>query len=107
MEVRKDERNVFSCGAPNTASCISAHTHLCAVALATEVGARGPDGLCGGAAIDLRAGRAVGYGRTIVVCENNQTIQITAPSMVIFSLYIEFIFRGMMSSKWQVIQGFL
>ena len=49
-------------------------THLCAVALAAEVGARGPDGLRGGAAVDLRAGGAVGYGRTIIVCENNQTM---------------------------------
>lgn len=36
-----------------TTPCMSAQTHLCAVALAAEVGARGPDGLCGGATIDL------------------------------------------------------
>ena len=33
-----------------------AHTHLCAIALAAEVGARGSDGLRGGAAVDLRVG---------------------------------------------------
>lgn len=49
---------------------MNAHTHLCAVALAAEVGVCGPDGLCGGAAIDLWVGGAVGYGWTIVVCEN-------------------------------------
>lgn len=52
---------------------MNAHTHLCAVALAAEVGVCGPDGLCGGAAVHLRVGGAVGYGRTIVVCEKNQT----------------------------------
>lgn len=51
-----------------------AHTYLCAVALAAEVGACGPDGLRGGAAVDVRAGGAVRYGRTIVVCEHNQRV---------------------------------
>lgn len=46
---------------PNTAPCMNAHTHLCAVALAAEVGVCGPDGLCGGAAVDLRVSGAVGY----------------------------------------------
>ena len=59
---------------PNTVAYISAHTHLCAVALAAEVGVCGPDGLCGGAAIDMRARRPVGYGWTIIVCEKKQSV---------------------------------
>lgn len=57
----------------NTEPYMNAHTHLCAVPLAAEVGACGPDGLRGGAAVDMRAGGAIGYGRTIIVCENNQS----------------------------------
>jgi len=64
---------------------MNTHTHLCAVALAAEVGARGPDGLCGGAAIDLRAGGAVGYGWTIIICENKQTIHTN--HFTLYSLY--------------------
>jgi len=45
---------------------MNAHTHLCAVALAAEVGVCGPEG----AAVDLRVGGAVGYGRIVIVCEN-------------------------------------
>ncbi len=52
---------------------MNGRTHLCAVALAAEVGVCGPDGLCGGAAIDLRVGGAVGYGRSIIVCTQKPT----------------------------------
>lgn len=50
--------------------CTNAHIHLRAVALAAEVRMRGPDGLSGRAAIDLRTGGAIGYGWTVIVCEN-------------------------------------
>ncbi len=65
---------------------MSAHTHLCAVALAAEVGVCGPDGLRGGAAVDLRVGGAVGYGRTVVVCENKQTKHREALRLLFYML---------------------
>lgn len=55
---------------PNMSLCTNAHIHLRAVALAAEVRMRGPDGLSGRAAIDLRTGGAIGYGWTVIVCEN-------------------------------------
>lgn len=48
-------------------TCTSVHTDLRAVPLAAEVWACRPEGLRGGAAVDLRAGRSVGYGRTIII----------------------------------------
>lgn len=65
--------SAFSRGGLSTQPYTNAHTHLCAVALAAEVGACGPDGLCRRAAVDMRAGGAVGYGRTVIVCEINQS----------------------------------
>lgn len=66
---------IFMLGTKDQTHCYTrnAHTHLRAVALAAEVGARGSDGLCGGAAVDLSVGRAVGYGWTIVVCTQKPT----------------------------------
>lgn len=46
---------------------MNAYTHLCA-----EVGACGPDGLRGGAAVDLSVSGAVGHWWTIIICENSE-----------------------------------
>jgi len=54
------------------ATFMNAHTHLRAVALAADVGACGPDRLSGRAAVDLRAGGAIGYGRPVIICEKKQ-----------------------------------
>lgn len=52
---------------------MTAYTHLCTVALAAEVRVCRPDGLRGGAAVDLKVGGAVGYGRTIIICTQKPT----------------------------------
>lgn len=49
-------------------SWLCAFAHLCAVAAAAEGGVRGPDGLRGGAAVDLGVDGAVAYWRTVIVC---------------------------------------
>lgn len=50
-DIKDEKTKLFSGRGLSAGLCTIAHTHLCAVALAAEVGARGPDGLRGGAAV--------------------------------------------------------
>lgn len=68
----KKDRQDYECCFITKHRTVNDHTHLCAVALAAEVGVRGPDGLCCRAAVDMRAGGAVAYGRTVIVFKSNR-----------------------------------